>query len=95
MLEGINPWGQSRLDILFADLAANMYALIGAKKQDGSRFRTSDFLLRFKDKSDDEPVAPQSPDQIEQHLRAWVKASNARFEAREANKKIILTDAWR
>lgn len=75
LLEMVDPWGQLREDIRFAQLTAHMAAMWGAKKQNGTSFTPDDFLLRFQI---DEPPVVQTVAQMEQALLMWARAANVR-----------------
>jgi hypothetical protein len=80
LLEVVDPWGQTREDIQFANLAAHVAMIAGVKKWDNSQFTPRDFLLRFKidaDLIEDETIQDQK--KAERLMLLWAQASNARW----------------
>jgi len=79
LLEQVDPWGQLREDIRFAQQTAFLVAAAGAKKANGGAWKPEDFILKFD--PDYEPPQPkkQTPKDLERILLRWAKAVNKGF----------------
>ena len=79
ILEAVDPWGQTRLDWLFADLKEWIGICLGVKRADGSKFLAKQLLISFRDGSEE---TSQSPERIEALMKIYASVWNASWKER-------------